>query len=83
MGVIYTDQNEFGQAADAFKAAMQLAPNEPMPPSDLAKAYLAQGRYAEALKSVEIAVRLAPRDPYFQEQYRPNPSGKQWPAKNE
>ena len=70
MGVIYTDQKEFGQAADAFKAAMQLAPNEPMPHSDLAKAYLAQGRYAEALKSVETAVRLAPRDPYFQEQHR-------------
>ena len=70
MGVIYTDQKDFGQAAEAFKAAMQLAPNEPMPHSDLAKAYLAQGRYAEALKSAEAAVRLAPRDPYFQEQHR-------------
>ena len=81
MGVIYTDQKEFEQAADAFKTAMQLAPNEPMPHSDLAKAYLAQGRYAEALKSVEAAVRLAPRDPYFQEQHRQiqavTPSGKE------
>ena len=70
LGVIYTDKNEFRQAIDAFKDAMQLVPNEPMPHSDLAKVYLAQGRYDEALKSVGAAVRLAPRDPYFQEQRR-------------
>ncbi len=70
LGVIYTDQKEFGRAIDAFKAAMRLAPNEPMSHSDLAKVYLAQGKYDVALKSVETAVRLAPRDPYFQEQRR-------------
>ncbi len=70
LGVIYTDQKEFGRAIDAFKSAMRLAPNEPMSHSDLAKVYLAQGKYDEALKSVETAVRLAPRDPYFQEQRR-------------
>ena len=70
LGVIYTDQKEFGRATDAFKAAMQLAPNEPLPYSDMAKAYLAQGKYDEALKSVEAAIRLAPRDPYLQEQRR-------------
>ena len=70
LGVIYTDKQEFGGAVDAFKSAGQLAPNEPMPHSDLAKAYLAQGRYADALKSINAAIRLAPRDPYFQEQRR-------------
>ena len=70
LGVIYTDKKEFGGAVDAFKSAMQLVPNEPMPHSDLAKAYLAQGRYDDALKSVDAAVRLAPRDRYFQEQRR-------------
>ena len=70
LGVIYTDQKEFGHAIAAFKSAMRLAPNEPMSHSDLAKVYLAQGKYDEALKSVETAVRLAPRDPYFQEQRR-------------
>ena len=70
LGVIYTDKKEFGRAVVAFKAAMQLAPNEPMSHSDLAKVYLAQGRYDEALKSVDAAIRLAPRDLYFQEQHR-------------
>ena len=70
LGVIYTDKKEFGGAVDAFKAAMQLAPNEPMPHSDLAKVFLAQGRYDEALESATTAIRLAPRDPYFQEQRR-------------
>ncbi len=70
LGVIYTDKKEFGGAVDAFKAALQLAPNEPLPHSDLAKVYLAQGRYDEALESVDIAIRLAPSDPYFQEQHR-------------
>ena len=68
LGVIYTDQKEFGGAINAFKSAMQLAPNEPMPHSDLAKVYLAQGRYDEALKSVDAAIQLAPRDSYFQKQ---------------
>ena len=68
LGVIYTDQKEFEGAIDAFKSAMQLAPNEPMPHSDLAKVYLTQGRYDEALKSVDAAIRLAPRDSYLQEQ---------------
>ena len=70
LGVIYTDRKEFGQAVDAFKAAMRLAPTQPMPHSDLAKAYLAQGKYDEALKSVDAAIRIAPRDSYFQEQRR-------------
>ena len=70
LGAIYTDKSEFGQAIAAFKAAMQLAPNEPMPHSDLAKVYLTQGRYDEALKSVDAAIRLAPGDPYFQEHRR-------------
>lgn len=70
LGVIYTDTNKLGGAVDAFKSAMQLAPNEPMPHSDLAKVYLAQGRYDQALKSVDAAIHLAPRDPYFQEQRR-------------
>ena len=70
LGVIYTDRKEFGQAVDAFKAAMRLAPTQPMPHSDLAKVYLAQGKYDEALKSVDAAIRIAPRDSYFQEQRR-------------
>ena len=70
LGAIYTDKKEFRGAIDAFKAAMRLAPTEPMPHSDLAKAYLAQGRYDEALESANMAIRLAPRDPYFQEQRR-------------
>ena len=70
LGVIYTDKREFKPAVDAFRSAMQLAQNEPMPHSDLAKAYLAQGKYDKALESVDAAIRLAPRDPYFQEQRR-------------
>ena len=70
LGAIYTDKKEFEQAVGAFNAAMRLAPNEPMPHSDLAKTYLAQGRYDEALEAANMAIRLAPRDPYFQEQLR-------------
>ena len=81
LGVIYTDQKEFGDAIDAFKSAMQLAPNEPMPHSDLAKVYLAQDRYDEALKSVDAAIQLAPRDPYFQEQRNQIDAALTWDTK--
>ncbi len=70
LGAIYTDTKEFEKAVGAFKAAMRLAPNEPMPPSDLAKVFLAQGKYDEALEFVNTAIRLAPREPYFQGQRR-------------
>ena len=70
LGNIYGDKQEFSRAADAFNGAMRLAPNEPMPHSDLAKLYLNQGMYDEALKSIDTAIRLAPMDPYFQEQRR-------------
>ena len=70
LGVIYADRNEVRKAINAFKRAIQLAPNEPLPHSDLAKVYLAQDKYDEALKSVDEAMRLAPGDPYLQEQRR-------------
>lgn len=65
LGNIAYQRAEFKLAAEYFRAAVQVAPDEPAAHYNLAWAYLRQGRTREALESARQAEALASENPRY------------------
>lgn len=65
LGNIAYQRGEYEIAADQFRAAARLAPEQPAAHYNLAWAYLRQGSMPEALKSARRAEALAPGHPRY------------------
>ena len=62
LGMALAAHNDFAGATNEFSEAMQMAPNNPQPLVEWAKAFLQQGRDAEAIEELHRALQLAPDD---------------------
>ncbi len=63
LGLAYLDDNRLDEAEAEFKKLIQLAPGEPSGHANLGVVHMRLGRYPDALRSIDRAVRLAPDDP--------------------
>lgn len=70
LGSIYAALNRDEIAIQSYRQAIELAPNEPIPHTELAALYFSQKRYADALKANAYAIRLAPDVRELEEQRR-------------
>ena len=70
LGSIHAAQARVQLAIQSYRRAIELAPNEPIPHTDLAALYFSQKRYDDALKANASAIRLAPDVPELEEQRR-------------
>ena len=70
LGSIHTAQARVQLAIQSYRRAIELAPNEPIPHTDLAALYFSQKRYDDALKANASAIRCAPDVPELEEQRR-------------
>jgi tetratricopeptide (TPR) repeat protein len=60
LGVYYNGRGEFEKSLESYRAAMALAPDEPLPHSNAAYVLLFLGRHEEAYKEAEVALSLRP-----------------------
>ena len=70
LGSIHAAQARVQLAIQFYRRAIELAPNEPIPHTDLAALYFSQKRYDDALKANASAIRLVPDVPELEEQRR-------------
>src|SRR3989454_6554801 len=61
LGTILLQSREFASAAEQFGFAQQLAPDDPLPHLDLALVYATEGKFAEAEREFDSALRINPR----------------------
>lgn len=60
LGGVYGDLQQFSQAADEFKSAVAISPNDPEYHTNLANAFAAMGRVFEAGEQANAALRIDP-----------------------
>jgi tetratricopeptide (TPR) repeat protein len=60
LGVYYNSRGDFEKALDAYRAAMALAPDEPLPHSNAAYVLLFLGRLDEAYAEADAALAVRP-----------------------
>lgn len=60
LGGVYGDLQQFSQAADEFKSAVAIAPNDPEYHTNLATAFAAMGHVFEAGEQANAALRIDP-----------------------
>ena len=70
LGSIYAAKDQVQRAIQSYRRSIELAPNEPIPHTDLAELYFSQKRYDDALKANASAIRVAPDVPELEEQRR-------------
>ncbi len=70
LGGVYAAKEQVERAIQSYRRAIDLAPNEPVPHTDLAELYFSQKRYDDALKANASAIRLAPDVPELEDQRR-------------
>ena len=60
LGVYYNGRGEFEKSLESYRAAIALAPDEPLPHSNSAYVLLFLGRLDEAYKEAEVALGMRP-----------------------
>jgi tetratricopeptide (TPR) repeat protein len=60
LGIYYMSRGEFADALAQFNAAAEIAPSEPLPPTNAAFALVSLGRYEEGMAMAERATRIRP-----------------------
>ncbi len=63
LGLVYLDQHELTQAAEALQTAAVLGPGHTETHFNLALVYQSENRLGDALREIAVARRLAPEDP--------------------
>lgn len=62
-GEAYLQMKKFPEAEKDFRAALAVAPDDPLNHAGLAEAVAGQGRFEEALAELDRAITLTPADP--------------------
>lgn len=65
LGIAYFKKGDYEKSVQHFKKAIERAPDEASPRSNLAIVYREQGEFSEALTELQAVVRLEPKEPKY------------------
>jgi Flp pilus assembly protein TadD len=65
LGVIYTDQNNFGKAISEFRKAIDLMPNDANIRYNLGFAYLRAGQTDRGIENIQKALDISEKPNYY------------------